>query len=81
MKEANLYFAVNSKGEQPEEIACRIEKICRYIQQTVAEVEPYVESINPVNQDDFLNAWVGFFKLYRNFRKHPEIFVKITIQI
>lgn len=43
-------------GEQPAEVVGRIEKICRSIKETVPEVELFVESIYPVNENDFVNA-------------------------
>lgn len=40
-------------GVPPEEVAQRIEVICRSIQETVPDTELFVESIYPVNEVDF----------------------------
>jgi hypothetical protein len=43
-------------GEQPAEIVGRIEDICRSIKEKVPKVELFVESIYPVNENEFVNA-------------------------
>jgi lysophospholipase L1-like esterase len=53
-----LLIGTNDLGEgtQPAEVVGKIEDICRSIKQTVPEVELFVESIYPVNDNEFVNA-------------------------